>query len=305
MPKVGGNQRPKTPETPKALKPYLFHGVDLHWAEGDKEAKGTCPFCSREHFTVDIKTGKAQCWACPVMATETEGGGVNIYSFLRLLWRLSDEQTQVTDYKPLAINRRLQLDTLMRWGLAKSISTGDWLIPGYSVEGKITQLYRYRLSNKPLATSGLVHGLYGLPPFTDSALAVYLCEGPWDAMALWEMLGQSKQPKEGLLPTGNVERSLLADANVYGVPGANVFRREWLPLFANKSVHLLYDSDHPTKHAKTGQVIPPAGLTAVQRVSRLLMGAERPPSDISYVCWGKEGYNPDLPSGYDVRDKLC
>ncbi len=288
---------------PEKLRPYLFHGVSLHWKEGDREAVGECPFCGRPKFCVNVKTGKWGCWTC---GGDTEKGGGNALTFIRQLWKASDDAT--TKYDTLADNRKLlQADTLIHWGVARSIVTDNWLVPGYSAKGKLTQLYQYiRFQDrmKLLLTPTLGHRLHGVNLYDVKKSTVYLCEGPWDAMALWEVLGQCKETPQGLAPTANRDKSYLADANVLAAPGCLVFFDDWLPLFADKFCVLMYDNDHPRKHPKTGKEIAPAGLVGMQRVAASLSKAKKPPTTIAYHRWGDGGFTPDLPHGYDVRDCL-
>jgi len=79
---------PSLKEQPKTLKPYLFHGLELSWKEGDSDAIGDCPFCGKEgKFAVSIEKGTARCWTCEINP-EAKGGGVNHLSFVRKLWEM-------------------------------------------------------------------------------------------------------------------------------------------------------------------------------------------------------------------------
>ena len=307
MPKV----RKQAPET---LQPYIFHGIDLSWRSGDKEAKGNCPFCSHEEsFNIDIRTGVCKCWHAGCNVTG------NACSFLRKFWDACDKAT--TDYEELQLDRKLEYpDTLMQWGVVRSLTTRNWLVPGFNAQGKLQQLYQ----RKQVLSKGVWHWhtiptpkiayakankeghrLHGVNLYDSGHSTVYLCEGPWDGMALWEALRQAKQSENGLASTANVDRSLLGDASVLAVPGCNVFLQSWLPLFAGKVVNLMYDNDHPHKHPKTGKTTAPAGLSAMRRVAAILASSKKPPAQVNYLCWGeKDGYSSDLPSGYDVRDAL-
>lgn len=296
---------------PDALQPYIFHGVDLTWRDGDKEALASCPFCvDGGKFSADLRTGKWRCWKCD------ETG--NAYTFLRKFWTACDKQT--TNYKEFLLDRKLQHpDTLMAWGVVRSITTRNWLVPGYDVKGELQQLYQHKqISSKgtwrwvtmPTPRVGHAkankegHRLHGINLYDKDKSVIYLCEGPWDGMALWELSRQAKRVENGLAQTANVDRSLLGDANVLAVPGCNVFLQSWLPLFKDKTVNLMYDNDHPRKHPKTGKIIAPAGLRSMERVSRTLSNAKKPPAEINYLRWGEQGYDLDLPSGTDVRDHL-
>ena len=297
-------------EIPEKLKPYAFHGVDLHWKESDKEAVGECPWCGRENkFFVSLETGQ---WRCVVCQEGTAKGGGNSYVFLRLLWQESMQaaKNQERLYQELAADRGLmRTATLKRWGLAPSILTGDWLVPGYSVDGKINQVYRYlkrgdRKAQVP--TSGHGHQLFGLSHYDAKKTVNYLAEGVWDAMCLEEHLTCAKLEKDGSLsPTSSIKQSLLANACVLAVPACSVFFNAWSVLFASKTVNLMYDNDHPRKHPRTNKEISSAGFEGMKRVALILSQSSAPPSQINYLRWGETGYDLSLPSGYDVRDKLA
>ncbi len=50
---------PKVIDKPRGLRPFLAHGVDLQWNEGEEQAHGDCPFCDREgRFFVNKETGQ-------------------------------------------------------------------------------------------------------------------------------------------------------------------------------------------------------------------------------------------------------
>jgi len=300
---------PAIVKTPANLRPYLFHGLDLSYEDGEKEAQGECPWCGRAgKFSVSVETGEWQCFVC---RAGTERGGGNVYTFLRLLHEESDKRTNGTT-KQLAEDRRLLYpETLTYWGVVQSVLTGEWLVPGYSADGKLTQLYRYVKVHdgkmKLLPTPELGHALFGRNLYDAARPAVYLCEGPWDGMALWETLRGTKRTDEGEYRlTGAEASSLLAGANVLAVPGCGSIGgplERWAPLLADKTVHLMFDSDHPREH--NGRIVEPAGYTASQRAANILSIGVEPPKELRWLKWGEAGFDPDLPSGFDVRDWLA
>lgn len=294
--------------TPKHLRPYTFHGVRLEWEEGREEAKADCPFCTREgKFSANVNTGL---WRCLVCNEGSENGkvirGGNAITFINRLWKLSNEATH--DYGTLQKDRRiLYPETLSMWGVAQSFICGDWLVPGYGPDGKIKTLYRYAKDYQSgkmrlLATSELGHHLFGVPLFNKKCRTVYLCEGPWDAMVLWEALRGTKKGDDGFVATSSESNSLLANASVLAVPGCSTFFESWAPLFNGKTVVLMFDSDHPKEN--NGKVVPPAGYEGMKRVAQMLSRHESPPKEIHHLFWGEGGHDPDVPSGYDVRDFL-
>jgi energy-coupling factor transporter ATP-binding protein EcfA2 len=75
-------------------------------------------------------------------------------------------------------------------------------------------------------------GLLGLKPFNRSAKMVFLTEGIWDMLTMYEN-----------------------GYHVLGLPGVNNLQPEWCDVFADKSVYLLFDNDKPgrdftIKHSK-------------------------------------------------------
>jgi len=283
---------------PDGIRPYLFHGVSLQQGE-DGQAVGDCPFCDREgKFSVEVATSKFKCWSC------SEHG--NSLVFIRRLWEQSEKQTGTANYKRLAAERRfLNLDTVLQWGITRSVVSGNWLVPGYGANGALNQLYQYMETKKGmrlLPTPTLGHQLHGVNLYKLSKPVVYLCEGPWDGMALWEVLRQCKRNDDGnLVVTASHDNCLYAEASVLAVPGCSTFKDEWTGLFAKKTVNLMYDNDHP--QTKTDTKLPP-GMRGMRRVARILNGAKIPPNEICYLAWGNRGFDPELPNGADVRDLL-
>ncbi len=289
---------PSLRESAKWLKPFLFHGVDLDEREGSDQAIGACPFCGKEgKFCVSTKDGLWDCKVCGVKG--------NPSTFVRQLHSASKSAT--TDYSSLLASRRLiSSSTLASWGVVRSLGGKEWLVPGYGIDGKVNQLYRYCRTEKGmrlLATPELNHQLHGVNLFDPKKETVYVCEGPWDGMALWEMLRVAKRTSDGgLTLTSNEEASLLGNANVIAVPGCSVFPPHWTPLLAGKKVVLLYDNDYPIVNGE--RVTPSAGYMAMKKVARVLSSSEEPPKSIHFLNWGEDGYDVDSPDGYDVRDLL-
>lgn len=283
-------------EQPKQFQPYLFHGVQLQ-----EDGSGDCPWCGREgKFGVSQETGQYNCFVC--------GESGNTITFLRNLWKESDKETLPHAYHQLQSNRGLLFpETLINWEACESSLTGEWLLPGYGINGKMNQLYRYcRIKGKHrlLATPEMNHGIFLPGSRVENPSTIYICEGPWDAMCLWELMSRGKETEKGIIETANPKRCLLSDAWVIAVPGCNVFLEPWIELFAGKKVVLLFDNDHPRVSIKDKKQIDGAGWAGVKRVGKLLSGAKKPPKEVLYLHWGDNGYNPDLPSGYDLRDKL-
>ena len=313
----------RTDAEPDRLRSYTFHGTALALRGG--QAVGDCPFCGCEgNFSVEVATGRWRCWVCG--GGQASGGG-NPLIFLRLLHeqaaaaapaghsgagapgRRPDGRSPAQGGPdatcavlggpaafPAAVardRRLLDAATPVAWGVAPA-ADGSWLVPGYSAEGRLDQLYRrtrlqdreewvWRLLPTPgVWPEGKVHALH-LPrdDFDPSRRDIVVCEGPWDGMALWEVWGRD------------------GDVNIVAVPGCNVWRDEWSALCRGKRVTIMFDSDHPRQYVpgRTSR----AGRDGAERVAKRLSGIA---ASVHWLRWGEDGYDPTRPSGWDVRDHL-
>jgi ribosomal protein L37AE/L43A len=268
---------------PPNLKPYLFYGVDLQWRKGDKEAVAECPFCGKENkFSVDINKGLYQCWAC---RKGTDKGGGNTRVFIQNLHEVSYAETKTVQYQELCHERTLLFEeTPVEWHLAVSIIDGNWLVPAYNAERKMTTCYSRR--NKLLPTPKLGHGIFGANLLDDGIDTIFLTEGPWDAMALWEVASR-------------VEPGKRNNVNVLGVPGCGSVGKpfvNWLPLFQDRVVNIMFDNDHDLPK------IPSAGYAATKRAVAMLLPVA---GEVNYLKWGPDGWSKDYPHNHDVRDEIC
>ena len=301
----------KISDAPEGVKPYLWHGLDAQVRGTMKNATADCPVCGREgKMGIQVHSSLFRCNACNWSGNGTE--------FLRWLIETSLKRTKQPAYEALAKSRGLlRWDTLPRWGVCRSALLPDrWLVPAYSPDGEVRQVYSYLRDPKTNR-----HRLIGTPTFSHGLCIagqaletkrqdVVVCEGPWDGMAYDEALRLNSD----------------TETTVVAVPGCNVFPDSWAPLFADKRVWLLYDSDRPRhlcnecgrymegytegsecSHCKTvvpPQQVAPAGLGGMQNAARVLARAVPQPAAVYYLDWGPDGYDPDKPAGYDVRDYL-
>lgn len=273
------------------MRPFAFHGVYLDPGAAGAAAGyavGDCPFCGREgKFSVEVATGL---WRCFVCNTGTAAGGGNAVIFARLVHSNAaggDVGNRRAFLEAVAKDRKLLFpETAAEWGACRA-SDGTLMIGGYGCDGRLDQVYRRGSDGVLRPTPGLwaatkSHALH-LPPkdFDPARPNIVICEGPWDGMALWEVWDRT-----------------VANTNIVAVPGCTTWRDEWTQLCRGKFVTLLFDSDHPrTAGSKTSR----AGYDGMARVAKKLAGVA---SQVRYIRWGAEGFDPDKPSGYDVRDFL-
>lgn len=270
---------PKSDPTPKALRPYAHHGVNFAYPSND-EAVSQCPFCDKHKFYAGCGDGMFKCHVCGV-----EG---NVVTFLEEVHRRSMSTT--TDYGWIEKHRKLPASAMRRWGVCQSILTGEWLVPGYGVSGRINNLYRY-VKAEGYSLQGTwecpvtVFHATGQPPDHERVLTA---EGVWDGIALWDRLRKVK-------PAGG-------PYSVVAVPGVTAIPPKWCEALSGKHVTLLFDNDHPRERG--GRVIRP-GYDGTKWTTGALCTQEEPPKSISYLFWGDEGYDKGHPDGCDVRDLLA
>lgn len=292
-------------EMPAKVRPYAMLGLNLNLrAVGDVECD--CPFCGRQgKFRIRREDGR---WRCYVCSEGTEKGGGNVYTFMRLLLDASRKATGQDELASLAADRGLHDPaTLTTWGACRLTTTDEWAVPGTAPDGKLNQLYRWVGVNgkrRMIALPDMPHQMHGIELFDPKKVDVYVCEGPWDAMTLWEALGATKRLGPKLVATASLLASMMGHSNVVAVPGCGTFSERWTTVMAGKRVHLMYDNDHPRTHPKTGKPVEGGSLSGTRRVAQLLAAAEEKPLEVLWLRWGKDGHDPDLPSGHDVRDFL-
>ena len=300
----------QTNEAPDSLKPYIDHGLDLQGTGVEKLCE--CPFCGREKkFSVNEQTGQ---WRCFVCGGDLPKGGGGILDFLEKLHETSERSTRSEDYHQFAQERGLEYpETLIAWRIVKSSITGNWLIPGwgFDYQGKLQfqQLYRYiylpgERRYVLLPTKGRKHTLIGVNLYDSNKPDIYVCEGPWDGLRLWEVMRSLKPSDDGLFaPTApGGSSSLIQGCNVLAAATCSAFPPDnATKLFKGKDTIFLYDSDFPRKHPKTGEDLLPAGLAGMKRD---VLKINKVTSSLRYIHWSDRGFDPELKDGYDVRDAL-
>jgi len=256
------------------LKAYESLGVLLKRQGKTIQATGECPFCGREKFSINIKTGQGHCWACPRLLKLCNKEGFNLLSFIRLLWR--DSYSDGRGLSIISKAKNLPIEELIRWGFRFS-KTGKIIVPGYDCTGRIIQLFRWEVitgKGRMIATPNLPLGFTYIPSERNKN-PIYLCEGLWDAI---------------------VSRMNIDKGQVVSIPGANVFKEEWAPFFKGKDVKICYDNDI-------------AGKSGTEKLIEKLSSYA---NSIYYILWPKgipdkydiRDYFTDNPKGFHKLQKM-
>lgn len=245
------------------LKIFEHFGVTFNGGD-EGNARGTCPFCSKQKLFVDKKEGKWDCKVC------SKSG--NKYTFLSLIHAQAVEETTSLALKKV-IKQRGNLFTvefLREKGIAVD-SDGQVLFPCKQPSAKnLTNLRRWSPSTKISYNASGCCCLYFANEWVDEG-PIYLCEGEWDALALSFAFS-----KIGAAPT------------VIAAPGAGVFKDKWVKQFDGREVVILYDNDD-------------AGEQGVKKVLKRFTESGIKFS-LSAIQWSK--VREGLPSGYDIRDLI-
>jgi hypothetical protein len=228
-----------------------------------------CPFCGREEFYLNVTTGAYKCHH-----ENNCGKAGNAYTFIRWVHKTALDATTDDDYRRLGAERGLPLQTLKRHDLAWHGGLCRWLVPFKSKEGEVLNLQRFDPKTGDKRTlPELAYRLYGLEALEPAAdKSLFLCEGPWDAIALDRHLRDKKTRDR---------------YDIVAAPSAGVFYPTWLgQLEGYGEVRLVYDNDK-------------AGRQGQERIVKLARGAKAALKLLA-LKWP-----PEYPDGCDVRDLVA
>lgn len=238
------------------LRIFETHGVEFAGSRGN-EFYGTCPFTGKEDkFYVNSKT-----W---LWDSKTAGMSGNIATFLK---EISDEyQGDLDDAlrEKLSKHRKLPPTAFAPWEVGWNGT--QYTIPVRDYAGNIVDIRMYDMPKRRMrSTAGCHVGLLGIEHMkTRLTEPIYVCEGEWDAMAMAWLLKKNNTP--GI---------------VVAVPGAGIFKKDWIKAFAGRRVYALYDHDEP---GRKGEQMLDTRLSATAK-------------SLVFAHWPEA-----LPMGFDVRD---
>lgn len=239
-------------EIAKLLK---AHEIVLSGTSGNQEF-GDCPFCGKEgRFYLNMENGGWDCKRCKKHGFQEQ--------LLKEICAHNETRMDEERWAILEKDRGIDRETLKAWKVGWN--GRKYTIPIFNPDGTCVDARLFKPGLKSMATPGASLGLLGGPILKKQRkVPVYLCEGEWDGLAM-AMLASK----------------LGKDIDVVAVPGANVFKKHWIPWFEGRDVVVAYDQDE-------------AGEDGERIVREKLTGTAR---SIRYVRW------PDAaPAGFDLRD---
>lgn len=257
----------------KNLTVFKQHGF-IYKGESGNQVYGYSIFSGKDNFWINPEK---KTWDCK--NTGYEGGYAK---FLQCVHEMSVKSLNGLPLSKLRKSRGLQRNTFTSHKVGYNPSNDTYVIPIYDANNdKIWDLKIFNpkaKKNNMFGTAGGSVGLYGWDELS-AAKTIWLVEGEWDKMAMWEILYNMKK---------------LGDETVVSAPGALTFKTDWPQLFKDKDVICAYDKDDPK--TVNGILRPGAGPKGTMKVSKLIKNVTK---SLNFVHWPK-----NKKDGYDVRDLL-
>lgn len=222
-----------------------------------KQILCTCPFCDAEdRFYVNPKSKKWDCKKCDL------SGGFK--SFIDEMYKVQKSRMNRKKYHALAKLKSLSVDTLKNHSFGyDDVNEHYTLYIHGETKKEIINVRIIDRRGKFLNVSGFTVVPFGLRKLKTQS-TVWLTEGEWDKFALEEML-ESKD----------------IDDSVICIPGAKVFKPEWIPYFTNKNINVCYDHDE-------------AGFKGSIKVHNTMVAKAK---SMQFIHWPE-----DSKDKYDLRD---
>lgn len=215
------------------------------------QINGDCPSCKKEkHFYSSVETGQFDCKSCGIkgnavtylrdyehkdnnqIAECLKSYGINGNNYVLTVSRSSVPCEQFNEdlveqyvanlsdvkLKEFAEERGLTVEILKKYKLGLN-EKDEFTLPVYDVDGVIKDIRRKRIGSDTISSAGAEVFLFGIQDLLCNN-RIFVTEGEWSKMAL-ETQGYPS----------------------VGVPGASVFKDEWISYFKDKEVNLVYDLD--------------------------------------------------------------
>lgn len=241
------------------VKGFIVHGVHFTGERGN-QFFGECTFCGgRDKLHVNKETLLWDCKKCNKMG--------NFTSFLEEIVKRNVAANDKEFMEKLCINRKLPMSAFE--GLEFGRDGKNYTFPVRDDRGRVQDVRMYKPGSKVMGTARCSTGLMGFQNLRKCSdkWPIFLCEGEWDFMAMRWLLTCIKQVGVPL-----------------GVPGAIIFKKEWIRHFQDRTVYVLYDKDNT---GEDGELVIKERLTGCAKV-------------IKYLHWPQR-----IPDKFDIRDLIA
>jgi len=259
------------------LKVFKQYGFIPQGESGGTQVVGRCPFCgaNKKFFVKPESKG----WDCKVCMRK---GGYQM--FLQQMVKHCQKNFKGEVVLKLVKSRGLKENTFRSHGVGYNPLTKSYIIPVWDKD-KETLLNIRIYKNGILAnTQGTKATLFGLQDTSRNFKTIWLVEGEWDRMAMWEILKDTE---------------LDQDTITLAVPGAGVFRSDWQFYFMGKIVHVCYDNDYDKEVKGIFRI--GAGKIGSRKVKDNLNGVAKILDFVNWPSHWEDGF--DLRDFYTVKRK--
>lgn len=204
----------------RKLRIFNQHGIIFKTTSGETQVIANCPFCKAElHFYVNHITG---CWDCKRCGLF---GGYS--KFLYEMSKLCTYQIDQERLNKLSEDRSIKRETLRRHKIGYNFLTHYYTLPVFNSKG-CGDLRLYKIGEKIKASIDAKLELFNYLSILEDKKnkPIYICEGEWDFLVMDEII-----------------HNLGIEGIAIGSPGAYTFKTEWVSLFKNRDVNIIYDND--------------------------------------------------------------
>jgi len=235
-------------------KTFEQMGVRLEYESGN-QVIGNCVLCDGESkLYINQENGLWDCKKC--------GTSGNAEKFVELVCKLYSDDISREEMMALSKSRGIRPKTFRAWGVG--CAGKFYTIPMMGNEkARVINAKRYTIGGRSLTTARCKQCMIRPLQLYDSEI-VYICEGEWDGMSMWELLD-----KVGVRH------------DVWAVTGSHVFNPDWISIFRGKHIRVIFDNDKP-------------GIAGSNRLFKILQGNV---ASLQFLHWPD-----DAPDGLDLRD---
>lgn len=274
---------------------YEFHGLDRQ-----SDTTYICPWCDKPKFNVAPDTFQYRCFSCEADNQYYATG--NVYTFLSAIAAnvLQNNLAHPHYLDELSSAHRVSPLTLHHFGIGRHPFLPDsYFLPIRNAEDKIVHAYlasftrgKWRLFASPRwpGVNRVLCPYFSpsdtVPPSTAATDAIFIVEGHWDVLALYDALRYLYESPKGYcsvdpssIPPAPL--SLLSRYGVIGIPGSgNPCLDTLRPLLNSRPAIVCMDADR-------------AGYAATNKLQGELSG--------THLIWNS---TPPTPDGYDISDLI-